>query len=434
MMARLLKIRRGGSTPKKLRVSPILVVQVVLSVVILVYSIVIWKSRNAGREDIDGSIVGGWRRAQKGGLPVIPFVVSMTNCGEDPFMEGAAVLKYSIHKASVHGNMGGRYDYKMVAIHHPDATECAKSLEDLGYELIERPTPVKVEEIQGEFLKERIESNGCCGSKELIKLEAYTLTDYPVVVHLDMDFLLLKPIDTLFDVMLDESSDLSKYTNSLDLMWPNQRMPEKVNAFFTRDFGMVKFNRKYKPVQGGFLVVRPDMAVYNELVGLVKKGDFDKDSGWGGVVGKFYGSMTIQGLLPYYYDVLHPGQSVDLNRCIHDQMADDPRDDRQGKCNTGEDECEDCRVRPVGDLVSVHFTNCLKPWHCVAHQKKDLEHELCQKMHHEWFRVRSDLEETWGHNATGNGTFFPDMFFGFCKRHGKKGYMPISRPFRPSFV
>lgn len=49
-------------------------------------------------------------------------------------------------------------------------------------------------------------------------------------------------------------------------------------------------------MQGGFLVVRPDMAVYNELVGLVKKGDFDKDSGWGGVVGKFYGSMTIQGM------------------------------------------------------------------------------------------------------------------------------------------
>lgn len=144
-------------------------------------------------------------------------------------------MKYSIHKASVHGNLGGRYDYKMVAIHHPDATECAKSLEELGYELIERPTPVKVKEIEGEFLKERIESNGCCGAKELIKLEAYTLTDYPVVVHLDMDFLLLKPIDTLFDVMLDQSGDLTKYSSSLDLMWPNRTMPAKVNAFFTRD-------------------------------------------------------------------------------------------------------------------------------------------------------------------------------------------------------
>ena len=137
--------------------------------------------------------------------------------------------------ASVHGNLGGKYDYKMVAIHHPDAAECAKSLKELGYELIERNTPVKVEEIQGEFLRERIENNGCCGSKELIKLEAYTLTQYPIVVHLDMDFLLLKPIDTLFDVMLDESGELSKYTKSLDLMWPNKTLPERANAIFTRD-------------------------------------------------------------------------------------------------------------------------------------------------------------------------------------------------------
>ena len=58
---------------------------------------------------------------------------------------------------------------------------------------------------------------------------------------------------------------------------------------------MVKYGRKIFPVQGGFLVVRPDMQVYNELVGLVKKGEFDEHKGWGGVVGKFYGSMTIQG-------------------------------------------------------------------------------------------------------------------------------------------
>lgn len=144
-------------------------------------------------------------------------------------------MKYSIHLASIHGNLGGRYDYKMLALYHPDAAECAKSLQDLGYELIERQTPVKVEDIEGDVLRSRIENNGCCGSKELIKLEAFTFTEYPVVVHLDLDFLLLKPIDVLFDVMLDESGDLSKYTKSVDLMWPNTTLPERVNAFFTRD-------------------------------------------------------------------------------------------------------------------------------------------------------------------------------------------------------
>jgi len=167
--------------------------------------------------------------------PVIPFIVSMTNCGEDPFMEGAAVLKYSIHLTSIHGPMGGRYDYKMYALYHPDATDCAKQLEDLGYELVRRQTPVKVEEIEGAWLRSRIEKNGCCGAKELIKLEAYTFTQYPVVVHLDMDVIIRKPLDILFDVMLDESGDLSKYSNQLQVQWPNKALPTKVNALLTRD-------------------------------------------------------------------------------------------------------------------------------------------------------------------------------------------------------
>lgn len=79
----------------------------------------------------------------------------------------------------------------------------------------------------------------CCTgiTQELIKLEALTFTQYPIVVHLDLDVILLKPIDVLFDVMLDESGDIAKYSQMLDktLMWPNKTLPEKVDAFFTRD-------------------------------------------------------------------------------------------------------------------------------------------------------------------------------------------------------
>ena len=63
------------------------------------------------------------------------------------------------------------------------------------------------------------------------------MTEYPIVVHLDLDAVLFKPFDTLFDVMLDESGDTSKYKQMLEsiLMWPNKTLPEKVDAFFTRD-------------------------------------------------------------------------------------------------------------------------------------------------------------------------------------------------------
>ena len=78
------------------------------------------------------------------------------------------------------------------------------------------------------------ESNGCCGEKELVKLEAYTLTDHPVVVHLDLDVVVLKPMDALFDMMLTKSP-VDWDTTNVPIMWPEKKLPEKVNAFFTRD-------------------------------------------------------------------------------------------------------------------------------------------------------------------------------------------------------
>jgi len=70
------------------------------------------------------------------------------------------------------------------------------------------------------------------GEKELIKLEAYTFTEYPVVVHVDLDVLVLKSLDNLFDAMLGVGDNpISK----VELMWPDQPVPAKINAFFTRD-------------------------------------------------------------------------------------------------------------------------------------------------------------------------------------------------------
>jgi hypothetical protein len=148
----------------------------------------------------------------------------------------------------------------------------------------------------------------------------------------------------------------------------------------------------------------------------------------------------VSGIFPYYYDALHPGETVDLNRCIHNQMADSPRTVNQkdpsklGKCKTSEEVCEDCRDRPLEDIVSMHFTICLKPWHCMAHHQGGKEHDQCATMHSQWFRIRSALEVAWARRANGTGKYFPEQFYGFCSRHGKKGYSPISRPFRPTFA
>mmetsp|Transcript_3145 Transcript_3145/g.7377 ORF Transcript_3145/g.7377 Transcript_3145/m.7377 type:complete len:342 (+) Transcript_3145:275-1300(+) len=181
---------------------------------------------------------------------MIGWVVTITGCGgpsDTIITDGAAVLKHSIHLTSIHGSSGnnnGKYDYQMYAIYHPEGEACALPLKDLGYELIRRETPVAVQDIKGKFLRKKIESNGCCGEKELIKLEAYTLTDHPIVVQLDLDVIVLKPMDPLFDLMLlAESPSSSNLSNVVPIMWPDQAIPKRVNAFFTRDFRSLDCSR-----------------------------------------------------------------------------------------------------------------------------------------------------------------------------------------------
>ena len=198
---------------------------------------------------------------------------------------------------------------------------------------------------------------------------------------------------------------------------------------------MVGPSRKYKPVQGGFLVLRPDMAVYQEFINIIQEGDFRKNGGWGGVVGPFYGSMTFQGIIPYYYDYLHPGQAVELNRCVYNQMADNPKDQRtvndipQGRCRTNQEQCEDCRNRPLEDVVSVHFTLCQKPWLCLPQNEDVIQQRLCRKFHHEWHRIRAQLEQSWGRSGYGTGDYHKEHFFGHCDRLGKSGYQAIAVPY-----
>jgi hypothetical protein len=378
----------------------------------------------------------------------IAFAVSITGCGADPITEGAAVLQHSIHRASIHGSLGGSYDYQMYAIYHPDAITCAQPLAELGYTLLERNTPVAVADIRGENLRTKIESNGCCGEKELIKLEAYTLIDHPIAVHLDLDVLVLQPLDPLFDLMLSLEDHHQQHHGDAPLssiqdqymdmfMWPDRNIPHpKINALYTVDYNMVKPHIQYKPVQGGFLVLRPDMQVYHEFVEIIQEGDYRSESGWGGLVGPFYGGMTFQGIIPYYYNVLHPNQSIELNRCYYNSMSDNPRTEKtvndvvNGSCRTGQMECQDCRAVPIHKIVTAHFTLCQKPWSCLPHSTSNLQHRLCRQLTHQWYKVRSELEKHWQRGkGVGDGDYDRGHFYGYCTKTGHSGYVPIAKPY-----
>lgn len=58
----------------------------------------------------------------------------------------------------------------MYAIVHTSCKQHATVLERLGYKIMVRDHPVKKDDIKGEWLRNHIEAENCCGSAEFIKL------------------------------------------------------------------------------------------------------------------------------------------------------------------------------------------------------------------------------------------------------------------------
>lgn len=327
----------------------------------------------------------------------------------------------------------------MIAFVHPNAASCSNVFRDLGYTVQMRETPFNVTDIRGKFLREHIVKSGCCGEKEYLKLYAYALSDYPIVVHLDLDSLLLKPLDDLFHAMLDDggtaSTDTTKARSRVQVMHDNPLPTENpIDAYFTRDYNMINPGHKHVGVQGGFLIVKPNMDAFREYVAIVLEGRFFQGSGWEGKgYGGYFGAQQIQGICSYYYDYKHPGTAVELNKCFYNAMADSPRQSKTNKCRDGKEDCQDCREVHIEEVKSVHFTLCAKPWKCPMWAgQSDLTKDICKKFHAEWFRVREDLDrdralKKGAAYKNPGGTYKPEVFHGYCKSNGERGYIPIGR-------
>jgi hypothetical protein len=434
----------------------------------------------------------------------IAYALSLTGCGEGStagsghssfasvgLFDGPAVLKHSIHENSIHVKPNEtQYDYHLVAFVHPSAVECSHGLANLGYEILVRETPVNVSHIEGDFLRTHVVKSGCCGEKEFIKLWAYTLDDYPIVVHLDMDSVLFQPLDEIFDAMLEdpilpvisdnendnikEGDSRSRSDNQKLLPFRNQlqirnqtTVPasnQSIQAMFTRDYLMIKPGKKEVGMQGGFLVIKPNRAAFDEYKAVILKGDFKPGSGWGGKYGGYFGAQQIQGIVAYFYDALHPGEAVELDYCTYNNMGHYPiqENDLKHTClgPKGMD-CIDCRKVPRHTVKLGHFTICPKPWGCKYQSDTD---QICHYMTREWFRMRYDFEtkimvqqgtfakfaapsslsslssaavtpnsttstSTMIHHHSCNAVYGDDQFQGCCTHGGKSGYIPLSQEF-----
>ena len=231
---------------------------------------------------------------------VVAYAVSLIKCGDKQsndagLVDAALVMRHSIHKISIRNpQSGSRYDYKMYAIVHKQAEQCSSLLSDAGFEVIVKESPIQPREIKGEYLRNNIHTEWCCGSDEFIKLYAYSLPE-KIIVHTDIDFVFLQPMDDLYDAILyDKDSPQGKAARSkIPLERPGEDFPDKIDAFITRDWPQVIPGRKAL-YQAGFLVARQRPETLTEAIAVVQEGDFkegfDLKNGWdaagyGGFVG-----------------------------------------------------------------------------------------------------------------------------------------------------
>jgi len=303
----------------------------------------------------------------------------------------------------------------------------------LGYKVQAHEEPVKLDGIQGEYLKTNAPLDGPGGIKDLIRLYAYKLTNYDVVTLVDFTTLVLQPPDDMFNLIVDGGNHAPAHMSHQEGISTNPRLPSRVDVVYTRDYTTVTPKQWTTGMNLSFLPIRPSMDAFNELVDIYTKGDYDSELGWGGdhEYGVFQGSMLTTGLLTYYHTYVHPSSHVELYRCKYVNMADAPRlklDDDTLHCRdrreTDVGSCTDCRITSMDDVVIADMGECGAPWAC---QPDDYFLELCKAFHSSWFGLRKEVEDILLVDDRSGGPIEPL----YC---AEGSYVPLLLPSHPDDV
>jgi len=257
------------------------------------------------------------------------------------FLDSAGALVMSIRDAKI------SYDYDLIAIISPKVVKARPVLQTLGFEILVRELPVQADEIRDPNTRREILKDGCCGIDELLKLHAWTLTDYERVLQIDADILFHQNFDELFEY-------------DATLTWTHGGLGGT------------------EPLNGGFLVIRPDLDDYNEMVEIIKEGDYRSGRGWRGVCCWVYGGRTIQGMLPFFYIHHKKERNIEIDRCKYNNMV----------------EIDRCKSWTYDHVTSNHFTVCEKPFHC--RRSTELRSKLCANFTNHWWEMTHKLESELG--------------------------------------
>ena len=188
------------------------------------------------------------------------------------------------------------------------------------------------------------------------------------------------------------------------------------SLIYTTDPNMASFKgEEHMPVQGGLLVLQPNLDDYKNIINIMTTVEFNFGKGWNSSkIGWFWGGMTVQGVLPYYYNrVTAQNRSLKVDRCLYNTMADVP----------------ECTTQTLEEIKSVHFTRCQKPWECY----RAWINELCGDLHRRWLELRKRAEAFYGLPVLpkaclkGHGTY-QMMRLDLASMPVAEGYIPDDSP------
>ena len=288
----------------------------------------------------------------------IAYAIAVTECSHNDahVMYGASVLAESIKNLSIRRNANASYDYSLYAFVHDDARECNAPLYSLGYHVLNGKSPLH--EVD----------------KEYIKTYALSLSNHRIVVTLEVDTLLLQPLDELFDFILEGKvgSDLAHGGRNYTGIHPDQ-------------IQFVSTKTADRLVDHSFFIARTSSDAYPNALERMKA----------------YPGKSFDDFLNHVYG---EEDHVELDSCVYNTYL-------LGNHENDNDECKDT---PFEKIKFAHFSSCGAPWDCQEMEKG----ELCQRLHKEWHRNRKLLDETLQNERPNPDSGLPNSF-GYCKRVGE---------------
>ena len=339
----------------------------------------------------------------------IAYVVPLWNCKDKALTDAAITLRHSIHLQSKRstpdntrskGSVFSVYDYHMYAlVLDTAASTCPDQLQimtQLGYTVVTVANPVEKSKIRSEPLQQFMGKEKGQTMKDYIQLQAHVVVKEDVMVVLELDTLVLKPLDPLFDAILNTSNTARQQihlepsttaTAEATTALPPTTSHSRIDAFFVRDYPHTGYNRTPVVMVPGFWVARRDPTIVKQALDVIYKPNIykqgnDPTSGWGekGYTMYYSGGMTFAGFYTYFMDHIMPtSRAVELNSCRYHHSGQDnlfrnaPRfhpalaERYKGQCRSGAKQCEDCTKTAMTDIYTVHYSPlCKKSWTCTG--------------------------------------------------------------------